>query len=122
MAEACKKIFELLENTWAVYSVGTISTNQVCPAANAVTEMQIQTGNTIKIKPGCYVHTIDHVISADKSKTIKVKINAMDWAGEITDLFHHGNNEAIHQALQGLRTRYNGKFDATILLDQLDQF
>jgi hypothetical protein len=47
MAEACKKIFELLENTWAVYSVGTISTNQVFPAANAVTEMQIQSGNTI---------------------------------------------------------------------------
>jgi hypothetical protein len=44
----------------------------------------------------------------------------MDWAGEITDLFHYGKQEAIHQAVQGLRTRYNGKFDATILLDQLD--
>jgi hypothetical protein len=44
----------------------------------------------------------------------------MDWAGEITDFFHHGNKEAIHQAVQGLRNRYNGEFDATILLDQLD--
>ncbi len=45
----------------------------------------------------------------------------MDWAGEITDLFHYGNKEAIHQAVQGHRTRYNGEFDTMILLDQLDQ-
>ncbi len=45
----------------------------------------------------------------------------MDWAGEITDLFHYGNKEAIYQAVQGFRTRYNREFDATILLDQLDQ-
>ena len=64
---------------------------------------------------------MDHVISADESETIEVAIKTMDWAGEITDLFHYGNKEAIHQAVQGLRTRYNGEFDATILLDQLDQ-
>ncbi len=64
---------------------------------------------------------MDHVISADESETIEVKIKAVDWAGEITELFHHGNKDEIHQAMQGLRTRYNGKFDAAILLDQLDQ-
>jgi hypothetical protein len=121
IAKAREKIFELSENTWAMYSVGTISTNEVCPAANEATKMQIQSGDTIKIKPGCYVCTMDHVISADESKIIEVKITAMDWAREITDLFHYRNKEAIHQAVQGLRTRYNGKFDATILLDQLDQ-
>jgi len=101
--------------------VGTISTNEVCPAANDVTTMQIQSGETIRIKPRCYVCTMDHVISADKSEMIEFKIKTMDWAGEITDLFHYGNKEAIHQAVQGLRTRYNSEFDATILLDQLDQ-
>jgi hypothetical protein len=64
---------------------------------------------------------MDHVISADISEMIEFKIKTMDWAGEITDLFHYGNKEAIHQAVQGLRTRYNSEFDATILLDQLDQ-
>jgi hypothetical protein len=44
---------------------------------------------------------MDHIISADKSKTIEVKIKIMD-------------------AVQGLRNRYNSEFDATILLDQLD--
>jgi hypothetical protein len=100
--------------------VGTISTNKVCPASNDITEMQIQSGDTFKIKSGCYVHSMDHIISADESETIEVKIKAMDWPGEITDLFHHRNKEAIHQDVQGVRTRYNGKFDATILLDQLN--
>ncbi len=45
----------------------------------------------------------------------------MDWASKITDLFAYRKKEAIHQAVQGLRTQYNGEFDATILLDQLDQ-
>ncbi len=101
--------------------MGTISTNKVCPAANAVTAVQIQSGDTIQIKPGCYVQTMDHVISTNKLETIEVAIKTMDWAGKITDLFHYGNKEAIHQAVQGLRTRYNAEFDTTILLDQLDQ-
>ncbi len=121
IAEAREKIFELSKNTWAVYSIGTISTNQVCPAANDVTAMQIQSGDTIKVKPGCYVRTMDHVISADESETIEIAIKTMDWAGEITDLFHYENKDAIHQAVQGLRNRYNGEFDATVLLEQLDQ-
>ena len=74
IAEAREKIFELSENTWAVYSIGTISTNQVCPAANDVTALQIQSGDTIKIKPRCYVRTMDHVISADESETIEIAI------------------------------------------------
>jgi hypothetical protein len=70
IAEAREKIFELLENTWAVYQVGTINTNEVCPASNDITAMQIQSRDTIKVKPRCYVWTMDHVISADESKTI----------------------------------------------------
>jgi hypothetical protein len=121
IAEAREKIFELSENIWAVYSISTISTNQVCLAANDVTAMQIQSGDTIKIKPGCYVRTMDHVISADESETIEIAIKTKDWAGKITDLFHYESKDAIHQAVQGLRNQYNGKFDATVLLDQLDQ-
>jgi hypothetical protein len=83
--------------------------------------MQIQSGDTIKVKPGCYMQTMDHVISADESETIEIAIKTMDWAGEITDLFHYENKDAIHQAVQGLRNRYNGEFDATLLLNQLDQ-
>jgi hypothetical protein len=86
-----------------------------------MTAMQIQSGNTIKVKPGCYVRAMDHVISANESEMIEIAIKTMDWAGEITDLFHYENKDAIHQAVQGLRNRYNGEFDATVLLEQLDQ-
>jgi hypothetical protein len=121
IAEAGEKIFELSENTWAVHSVGTINTKEVCLADNNVLAIQIQSGDTISIKPGCYVPTMDHMISADQSETMEVKIKTMDWAGKITDLFHYGNKEVIHQAVQGLQTQSNGEFDATTLLDQLDQ-
>jgi hypothetical protein len=120
IAEAREKIFELSENTWAVYSVGTINTNEVCTVFNDATAMQIQSGDTIKIKPGCYIRMMDHMISAEESEMIEIRIKAMDWAREIKDLFCHGNKETIHQAVQGLGTRCNGEFDATILLDQLD--
>jgi len=111
IAEAREKIFKLSENTWAVYSIGMISTNEVCPAANAVTA-------TLS---GSNPDPMFNVISADESETIEVAIKTMDWAGEITNLFHYKNKEAIYQAVQGLRNRYNGEFDATVLLDQLDQ-
>jgi hypothetical protein len=60
--------------------VGTISTNEVFPAANDITEMHIQSGDTIKIKLKSYMCNMDHAISADESKSIEVKIKAMDWA------------------------------------------
>jgi hypothetical protein len=47
IAKAREKIFKLFENTWAVYSVGTISPNEVCLAVNDVTAIQIQSGDTI---------------------------------------------------------------------------
>jgi hypothetical protein len=59
---------------------------------------------------------MDQVISADKSETIKIRMKTMDWARELVDLFLNGNREAI----QGLRTKYNREFNATILLDKLD--
>ena len=67
IAEASEQIFELAENTWAVYSTGTINTNQVCQAKNSIQTRQINSGDTITVEPGCYIRTMDHVISADES-------------------------------------------------------
>jgi hypothetical protein len=110
ITEDREKIFKLSEYTWAVYSIGTINTNEVCPAKNDVTSLQIQSRDMIRINPRCYIRTMDNVISADESETIEVKMKTMDWAGELIDLFH--------QAVQGLRTKYNGEFDAMILPDK----
>ncbi len=40
-AQAQEKIFELAENTWAIYSTGAIDTKQVCPAKNTIKPHQI---------------------------------------------------------------------------------
>jgi hypothetical protein len=121
IAEASERIFELAENTWAVYSTGTINTNQVCQAKNSIQTRQINSGDTVTIEPGCYIRTMDHVISADESETIEIQRKTMDWAGEIADLFGRANTESIHKAIQGLRTKYNGEFDASELFKELDQ-
>ncbi len=42
VAEASEKIFELAENTWAVYTTGMINTNPVCQAKNMIQTRQIK--------------------------------------------------------------------------------
>ncbi len=57
IAEAREKIFKLSKNNWAVYSVGTISTNEVFPATNAVTAMQIQSNQDATFGPWIMLST-----------------------------------------------------------------
>jgi hypothetical protein len=53
VAEASEQIFELAENTWAVYSTGTINTNQVFQARNTIQTHQINSGDTVTVELGC---------------------------------------------------------------------
>jgi len=48
-------------------------------------------------------------------------MKTMDWARELTELIGRSNTKAIHHAIQGLRTKYNGEFDASELFKELDQ-
>jgi hypothetical protein len=121
VAEASEQIFELAENTWAVYSRGTINTNQVCQARITIQTLQIDSGGTVTVEPGCYIWTMDHVISADESETIEIQKKTMGWIGELAELFGRANTEGIHMAIQGLRTKYNGEFDVSELFKELDQ-
>jgi hypothetical protein len=106
VAKASEKIFELTENTWAVYSTGTINTNQACQAKNTIQTRQIKSGDMVKIEPGCYIQTMDHMISADKSETVKIQKKTMDWTGELMELFDRANTEGIHTAIQGVQIKY----------------
>jgi len=121
IAEASERIFELAENTWAVYSTGTINTNQVCQAKNSIQTCQINSGDTITVEPGCYIHTMDHFISAEESETIEIQRKTMDWTGKLAELFGRANTDGIHKAIQGLWTKYNREFDASELFKELDQ-
>jgi len=121
VAEASERIFELAENTWAVVSMGTINTNQVCQARNTIQTRQINLGDMVTVEPGCYIRTMDHVISADKSETIEIQKKTMDWTGKLAELFGRANTEGIHMAIQGLQTKYNGEFNASELFKELNQ-
>ena len=61
---------------------------------------QINSGDKITIEPGCYIRTMDHMISADESKTIEIQKKTMDWTGELAELFGRANTEGIHVAIQ----------------------
>jgi hypothetical protein len=64
---------------------------------------------------------MDHMISVDKSEMIEIQKKTMDWTRELAELFGWANTEGIHTAIQGLRTKYNGEFDASELFKELDQ-
>jgi len=40
---------------------------------------QIKSGDTVSIDLGCYIRTMDHVISADGSQMVEIQKKAMDW-------------------------------------------
>ncbi len=64
------------ENLWIIWEhLGSVlhqtyQHQRGVPAKNNVTALQIQSGDTIRVNPGCYIRMIDHVISADESEII----------------------------------------------------
>ncbi len=80
LVEAREKIFELAENTWAIYSTGMININQACPAKNTNKPELIKSGHAVLIDPGCYIQTMDHIISADKSEMAEIQMKTT-WIG-----------------------------------------
>jgi len=79
---AQEKIFRLDSHTYVVYSLGKISTNQVCPKAKAISAVQISSGQTIRINPSCYIRTMDHIIMADDCED-----KWLDWTWTLPQLF-----------------------------------
>ncbi len=59
-----EKIYSLGNNTWIVYSVENIATKQVCPKAGTLSPITIKSGQSVKVKAGCNIPTMDHLISA----------------------------------------------------------
>jgi len=78
-----KRFSELVENTWAVYSTGTIDTNQLCSTKNLIKPRQVKSSYTISIDQRCYIQTMHHVISADESKTLEIEMKTIDRAGNL---------------------------------------
>jgi len=116
-----KKIFSLSNNTWSVYSVGTIATNHVYSKAGYLSPLTISSGQAIKVQPGCHIQTIDHVVTADDSSDVDSHPTWLDWTMTLSQLFDHTDSEQINEEINEIRSKITGEFDVTELLQQLDE-
>jgi hypothetical protein len=117
---AQEKIFRLDSHTYVIYSLGKISTNQVCPKAKSISAVQISSGQTIRINPSCYIRTMDHIITADDSEEVEILDKLLDWMWTLPQLFQQPESEVVISAIECLRTKIAGRFDADVLIQELE--
>ena len=113
---AQEKIFRLDSNTYVVYSLGKINTNHVCPKAKSISAIQISSGQTVRVNPSCYVRTMDHIITADDSEELEIHSKWLNWTWTLGQLFQQPENDKVTKAIDRLRERIAGRFDADILI------
>jgi hypothetical protein len=87
-----EKIYSLGNNTWVVYSIVTIATNQVCPRAGTLSPMTIKSGQSVTVSHGCHIPTMDHLISADELEEKEIVNSWLDWTMSLSQLFNHNDN------------------------------
>jgi hypothetical protein len=117
---AQEKIFCLDSHTYVVYSLGKISTNQLCPKEKSISAVQISSGQTIRINPSCYIRTMDHIITADDSGEIKILDKWLDWTWTLPQLFQQPESEVVISAIDRLWAKISGRFDADVLIQELE--
>jgi len=97
------QIISLGNNTWLVYSVGMIATNHVCTKARSSSPLTIRSGQAIKVKPGCHILTMDHIITANDSEELEIHSTWPDWTMTLLQLFNYHNGEQINHIILELR-------------------
>jgi hypothetical protein len=115
-----EKIYSLGNNTWIVYSIRTIATNQVCPKTNTILPVTIKSGHQITVQAGCNIPTMDHLISADDSEDTEILNSWLDWTMSLPELFNHEDTAQLTAMIKDIRKHITGDFDASHLLKQLD--
>jgi hypothetical protein len=116
-----EKIHSLGNNTWVIYSIGTIATNQVCPKAGTLSPLMIKSGQAVTVRHGSHIPTMDHLILADESEEKEIVNSWLDWTMSLLQLFNHDDNDQLTAMITDLRKHINGDFDAIRLLKRLDR-
>jgi hypothetical protein len=106
-------------STCVVYSLGTINTNHVCAKAKIISQVQIKSGQALKINPGCYIWTSDHVITAGETEDVEVHSKWLNWTWTLGERFQLPKNKIVMSMIQRLRIQISSKFDADELLQEL---
>jgi hypothetical protein len=114
-----EKIFGLGNNTWLVYSEGTIATNHVCPKARSSSPLTISSGQAVTVQPGCHIPTMDHIITVDDTNKLEIHSTWLDW--NLSQLFDYNDSEQITKIVNELRSKITGEFDSSKSLQKLDE-
>jgi len=120
ISDTREKIFSLGNNTWLVYSIGTIATNQVCPKTKSTTPLTIHSGQAITVPSGCHIATMDHLITADETDDVEVHSTWLDWTMSLPELFDQDDAEQITKVATEIKDTYSGEFDASELIKKLE--
>jgi hypothetical protein len=59
---------------------------------------------------------MNHVIMADETEEVEVHSKWLDWTWTLGELFQQPKNEIMNKAIEKIRTKISGKFDANTLL------
>jgi hypothetical protein len=114
--DAKENIFSVNSNTYVVYSLGTINTNHVCPKAKTFSAELNRSGQAVKLNPGCYIRTMDHVIIADETEDVEVHSKWPNWTWTLGELLQQPKNEIVSATIQKIWTQIYVKFDTHELL------
>jgi len=112
---AQEKIFCLDSNMYVVYSLRKINTNHVCPKAKSISAIPISSGQTGQINQD---HGPHH--RADDSEETEIHSKWLDWTWTLGQLFQQPENEKVTEAIDRLHANISGKFDAEILINELE--
>jgi hypothetical protein len=63
---------------------------------------------------------MDHIITADDSEEIEIHSKWLDWTWTMGQLFQQLESKMVTTAINKLRTKISDKFDAEILLHELE--
>ncbi len=63
---------------------------------------------------------MDHIFTADDSEEIEIHSKWLNWTWTLGQLFQQPESEMVTMAIDKLRTKISGKFDAEILLNKLE--
>jgi hypothetical protein len=80
----------------------------------------IKSGQSVTVKAGCNIPTMDHLISADDSEDMKIVNSWLDWTMSLSQLFNHDDSSQLTATIMIIRKHTNGDFDASQLLKRLD--
>lgn len=120
ISHAREQVFEVEENTWLIFSMGQIATNQVC-SKQKMTPMKINSGDTITVKPGCAIRTQEHVLVADNTIELEVEKNWANPQWSLDDIFPDHHTDTIIRALESLKKQGANQVQATDLFLRLDE-